>query len=106
MKSYRRSRHVSFFTKSEDVFLYHDLVGDILRMDARLLAFLDYFAEPRTEGEARRHWKNDFLKDDLDAFFEILPEHLALVAPETDEEKSLDDWHPVRGPWILFCEGL
>jgi SAM-dependent methyltransferase len=104
MEKLRRSSHLSLFSRGEDVFAYHDLVGDILRMDARLVAFLDFFLEPRTQGEARAAFAKDFGRDDLDAFFEILPAHHVLVRDGADEKLALDWWHPVRGPWILVHE--
>lgn len=104
MEKLRRSSHLSLFSRGEDVFAYHDLVGDILRMDARLVAFLDFFLEPRTALEARAAFGKDFGKEDLDAFLEIFPAHRVLVRDGEDEKLALDWWHPVRGPWILVHE--
>ncbi len=103
-RRFRRSRHVSLFKKGEDAFLYHDLVGDILRMDRALLAFIDFFAEEHGEDEARAKFRAQFTERDLDAFFEILPQHHVLVAPGVDEQRALDGWRPVRGPWLLAYE--
>ncbi len=104
MERLRRSRHVSLFAKGEDVFAYHDLVGDIVRMDAKLVAFLDFFEEPRTQAEARARFANDFGREDLDAFFEILPAHRLLVREGLDEKLAVDWLHPFRGPWLLRHE--
>jgi SAM-dependent methyltransferase len=100
----RRSRHLSLFSKGEDVFAYHDLVGDIVRMDAKLVGFLDFFEEPREPSEARERFRADFEPADLDAFFEILPAHRLLVREGLDEKLALDWFHPMRGPWILLHE--
>jgi ubiquinone/menaquinone biosynthesis C-methylase UbiE len=96
-----RSRCISLFRKSGDVYLFHDLTGDIVRMDEKLVAFLDFFAEPRTERDARERFASEFERADLDAFFAIFGEHLALVPEGRDELAALDDWYPVRGPWLL-----
>jgi ubiquinone/menaquinone biosynthesis C-methylase UbiE len=101
VRKFRRSSHLSFFRKGAQVYLHHDLTGDIVGMDEKLLGFLDFFAVARSEPEARARWKGEFSKDDLDAFFEILPDHCALVLEELDEVRELDDWYPLRGPWIL-----
>jgi len=104
MDKLRRSSHLSWFAKGEDVFVYQDLVGDIVRMDARLLAFVEFFAEPRTEEEARAAFEGRFTREDLDAFLEILPAHRVLVREGQDERLALDWFHPMRGPWILVHE--
>src|SRR4051812_13661930 len=96
VRKFRRSNHLSFFRKGTEVFLHHDLTGDIVGMDEKLVAFLDWFATPRSEPETRAHWKADFSKDDLDAFYEILPDHCALILEELDEVRELDDWYPLR----------
>lgn len=104
MEKHRRSRHLSWFAKGEDVFVYHDLVGDILRMDAKLVGFVEFFAEPRAASEARERFAGEFAKEDLDAFLEILPAHRVLVREGVDEKLALDWFHPLRGPWILVFE--
>src|SRR5580658_10176921 len=104
MEKLQRSKHVSLFARGEDVFAYHDLVGDIVRMDAKLVGFLDFFEEPRGQDEARARFAKDFGKEDLDAFFEILPQNRLLVREGLDEKLALDWFHPLRGPWILGFE--
>jgi len=97
----RRSRHLSRFRHEGSYFLYHDLVGDILQLHPRVFDFLDYFEAPRRESEARAAWAEDFAEGDLDAFFQILGQHLCLVPEGEDDEALVATWHPVRGPWIL-----
>ncbi len=104
MEKLRRSRHLSLFAKGADVFVYHDLVGDIVRMDGRLVAFVDFFDEPRTPDEARARFAASFPREDLDAFFEILPQHRILVREGLDEALSVEWLYPIRGPWILVHE--
>lgn len=102
MERLRRSKHLSLFAKGEDVFAYHDLVGDIVRMDGKLVGFLDYFEEGASPDDARAHFAREFSKEDLDAFFEILPAHRLLVREGLDEHLSVDWLHPLRGPWLLL----
>src|SRR5688500_10492025 len=104
MERLRRSRHISLFAKGEDVFAYHDLVGDIVRMDEKLVGFLDYFEEPRTSSESRARFAAAFGAEDLDAFFEILPRHRLLVREGLDEKLAVYWLYPFRGPWLLLHE--
>lgn len=97
----RRSAHVSFFRRGEDVFLYHDLVGDIMQLHEKVIGFIDFFAQPRRATEARTKFRGEFLDGDLDAFFEVLRQHLVLLADDEDDEALTAGWYPVRGPWIL-----
>lgn len=98
---WRRSRHLSFFARGEDYYLYHDLVGDIIQCHPKVLHFLDHFQEPTRERAAREHFKDEFLPGDLDAFFETLGQHLVLLREGEDDREVTQDWHPVRGPWII-----
>lgn len=97
----RRSSYVSFFRRAADVFLYHDLVGDIMQLHEKVIAFIDYFAAPRRESEARVAFAGDFLPGDFDAFFEVLRQHLVLLGPGEDDAALTADWYPVQGPWVL-----
>lgn len=97
----RRSAHLSFFRRAGDVFLYHDLVGDIMQLHEKVIGFIDYFAEPRRESEARAAFAGDFLSGDFDAFFEVLRQHLVLLGPGEDDARLVADWYPVHGPWVL-----
>jgi ubiquinone/menaquinone biosynthesis C-methylase UbiE len=96
-----RSAHVSFFRRQEDVFLYHDLVGDIMQLHEKVLAFIDFFATPRRESEARATFKGEFLEGDLDAFFETLRQHLVLLGEGEDDVAVTASWYPVQGPWVV-----
>ena len=95
------SRHLSFFRRGPDVFLYHDLVGDIMQLHEKVLPFVDYFAEPRLESEAREAFKDEFEEGDLDAFFETFLQHLVLVPEGHSDERVVANWHPTRGPWLI-----
>jgi SAM-dependent methyltransferase/5'-deoxynucleotidase YfbR-like HD superfamily hydrolase len=97
----RRSEHVSFFRRAADVFLYHDLVGDIMQLHEKVIAFIDHFAEPRRESAARQTFASDFLPGDFDAFFEVLRQHLVLLGEGEDDAAIVRDWYPIQGPWIV-----
>lgn len=97
----RRSSFVSFFRRANDVFLYHDLVGDIMQLHEKVIGFIDFFAEPRRESEARAAFKDEFLPGDLDAFFETLTKHLVLLREGEDDERIVAEWYPIHGPWVL-----
>ncbi len=97
----RRSRHLSFFRNGEDLFLYHDLVGDIMQLHEKVVPYLDFFAEPRPEAAARPVFRGEFLDGDLDAFVETFREHLCLLADGEDDEAITARWYPLRGPWLL-----
>jgi guanosine-3',5'-bis(diphosphate) 3'-pyrophosphohydrolase len=97
----RRSRHLSFFRRADDVYLYHDLVGDIMQLHEKVLGFIDFFATPRRESEARTAFAQEFLPGDLDAFFETLRQHLVLLGEGEDDQRLVETWHPVQGPWVL-----
>lgn len=97
----RRSSHLSFFRRADDLYLYHDLVGDIMQLHEKVLGFIDFFATPRRESEARVAFAQDFLPGDLDAFFETLRQHLVLLGEGEDDASVVGAWHPVRGPWVL-----
>ncbi len=97
----RRSPHLSFFRRAGDVFLYHDLVGDIMQLHEKVIGFIDYFAAPRRESEARAAFAGEFLSGDFDAFFEVLRQHLVLLGPGEDDGALTADWYPVHGPWVL-----
>jgi SAM-dependent methyltransferase len=98
---YRRSTHLSYFRREADLFLYHDLVGDIMQLHEQVLGFIDYFTEPRRESEARAAFATQFEVGDLDAFFEVLGEHLCLLREGSDDAEVVADWYPVYGPWVL-----
>lgn len=97
----RRSAHVSFFRRGPDVFLYHDLVGDVMQLHEKVIGFIDAFAQPLRASEARTRFRGEFLDGDLDAFFEVLTQHLVLLADDEDDAALTATWYPVRGPWIL-----
>lgn len=97
----RRSSFVSFFRRAADVFLYHDLVGDIMQLHEKVIAFIDHFAEPRRESAARVTFAGDFMSGDFDAFFEVLRQHLVLLGPGEDDAAIVRDWYPIQGPWIV-----
>lgn len=97
----RRSRHLSLFRRAGDVFLYHDLVGDIMQLHEKVIGFIDYFTEPHRESEARAAFASEFLPGDFDAFFEVLRKHLVLLGPGEDDLALTADWYPVHGPWVL-----
>ncbi len=98
---WRRSPHVSFFARGEDTYMVHDLVGDIIQCHPKVVHFVDHFAEPRRESEARSQFASEFAEGDLDAFFETLGQHLVLLREGEDDLEVTRDWHPVRGPWII-----
>ena len=98
---WRRSAHLSFFRRGEELFLYHDLVGDIMQLHEEMLPFLDFFAAPRRESEARAAFAGQFHAGDLDQFFTILPEHLCLLGEGQDDQELTAGWAPLRGPWIV-----
>lgn len=97
----RRSAHISFFRRGPDLFLYHDLVGDIIQLHEKVLGFIDFFAQSRRASEARTTFRSEFLDGDFDAFFEVLRQHLVLLGDDEDDAEICARWYPVRGPWIL-----
>lgn len=97
----RRSPYISFFRRAGDVFVYHDLVGDIMQLHEKVIGFIDHFAEPRRESAARAAFAQEFLQGDLDAFFEVLRQHLVLLGEGEDDLALTASWYPVQGPWVL-----
>src|SRR5688500_18249045 len=97
----RRSRFISLFSQREEIYLHHDLTGDILRIDEKLLGFLDWLDTPHTRLDASLVFKDRFTETNLDAFFDILPAHRILVPESIDEPSSFEEWFPFRGPWLL-----
>ncbi len=101
----RASSHLSFFRKDAEVFLFHDLVGDIIGLHEKVLGFIDYFQSPHKYSEARAAFASEFLDGDMDAFLETFAKHLVLLPQGIDDANVVADWHPLRGPWIVSHMG-
>ncbi|RMG09426.1 MAG: methyltransferase domain-containing protein [Planctomycetota bacterium] len=95
------SPHLSFFRRGSEVFLYHDLVGDIIGLHEKVLGFLDFFQVPRRWSEATTVFASEFALEDLESFRETLVAHLVLISAGSDPLAFVSDWHPLRGPWIV-----
>lgn len=98
----RRSRHVSFFRKKDEIYVYHDLWGYILQMDEKVHAFLEAFAAPRAPAEVAREFAGRLRPEEIDGFVDGFRQHRCLVAPRADEEAiAFATGYPVKGPWTV-----
>jgi SAM-dependent methyltransferase len=100
----RCSRHLSFFRKKDEIYLYHDLWGFILQMDARVHALLESFAGAgRPVADAARRARAAGLRpEEIDGFIATFRQHRCLVAPRADEEaEALETGYPVRAAWTV-----
>lgn len=100
----RLSPHLSFFRRGPEVYLYHDLIGDIIQLHEKVVGFLDFFSEPKRWSVAKAAFAEDFMDGDFDAFFETLTSHLVLLREAGEDERTTSDWYVLRGPWIISHE--
>jgi len=102
----RPSAHVSFFHRSGEVFLYHDLWGYVLAMDARTYAFFRGFDGAPRIATVTERFADRLPLDQMDGFVHTFYQHRALVPRSRDEERdAFLHGHPSRGPWLLSWQG-
>jgi SAM-dependent methyltransferase len=104
----RRSRHVSFFRKKDEIFLYHDLWGYILQMDEKVHAFLAAFGDGpgRPPAEVAREFAARLRPEEIEGFIATFRQHRCLVAPRADEEAdALAHGYPTRAAWTVAWAG-
>src|SRR5438132_2827429 len=98
----RRSRHLSFFRKKDEIYLYHDLWGYILQMDEKVRAFLATFEEARPLAEAARAFAGRLRPEEIDGFVGTFRQHRCLVAPRADEEAdAFAAGYPCKAAWTV-----
>ncbi len=101
----RRSRYVSFFRKKDEIYLYHDLWGFILAMDAKVHAFVESFGtgRGRAVADVAREWGGAFRPEEIEGFVGTFRQHRCLVPPGTDEEAdAFRAGHPVPAAWTAI----
>ncbi|HVY61186.1 MAG TPA: hypothetical protein VHF22_06000, partial [Planctomycetota bacterium] len=95
----RRSRHVSFFRKKDELYAYHDLWGYILAMDAKVHEFVEAFGDGdgRPVAEVARGFRDRFRPEEVEGFVATFRQHRCLVAPRADElEDAVEHGYPSK----------
>jgi len=105
MPAHLRSKHLSLFKHGEFEYLHHDLFGYILEMSADVLAFLDYFDEPRTDEQAHSHFDGRFPPEDVTQFLNVFEEYGCLVPSARPETDTLWSRFPVKSRWLVWRRG-
>jgi SAM-dependent methyltransferase len=99
---FRLSRHISFFRRGDEIYLYHDLWGFLLQMDRRVHDFIRRFEGGATVAEAARPFRGQLRPEEIEGFVGTLKSHRCIVAPRADEEALALAGYPVRAPWIVW----
>ncbi len=102
----RLSRHLSFFRRADEVYLYHDLWGFLLQMDRRVYDFIRAFGAAGEKGarveDVTPAFRKHLRPEEVEGFVATLRSHRCLVAPRADEEAAVADGYPVRAPWTVW----
>jgi len=99
-RTLRKSRHISFFRKKDEIFVYHDLWGYLLQMDEKVRAFIEAFGDGAKESAVVRAFADRFRPEEAEGFIGTCVQHRCLVPPRLDEvAEAFEKGHPVFGPW-------
>ncbi len=93
------SGNLSWFQRFDEVYLYHDLIGFILKMSPDVHELVTWFEQPHTWEEALAKFGRLYPEEMLREMIETLESHRVLVGPDEDELAALRDWVPVKARW-------
>lgn len=99
------SANLSWFTRREEVFCYHDLVGYILRMSPDIREVLRWFATPHTTAEANDEFGRMLPEEMLQEILATFRQHRCLVEPGKEELPDLPQLVPVKAKWRVAYTG-
>src|SRR5204863_6599077 len=85
------------------IYLYHDLWGYILQMDAKVHAFIEAFgASGRPVADVAREFAGRLRPEEIEGFVGTFRQHRCLVAPRADEEaEALAAGYPTKAAWTV-----
>lgn len=99
------SRHLDYFRREEDYYVYHNLFGFILKMSEDVLTFLEFFrSEPKDAHQARERFIATLGDDLIAEFANVFALQRCLIDPEEAEEKKLRKFYPVHAKWTVYHE--
>jgi len=93
------SAHLSWFQRHDEVFLYHDLVGYILRMSPDIRELVLWFDPARSRSAAATHFGERYPEEMLRELVTTLVQHRVLNRPGVDELAEVAGMFPFKARW-------
>jgi len=93
------SRNLSWFARHDEIYLFHDLIGYILKMSADVRDLVLAFDSPLSAAEVEATFPGRWPAEMLREMLQTLEAHRILVPPDARELDLLPDMVPVKARW-------